>query len=169
MLHITIRNNKPPHLCRNMQQFICIIHGESGRTYVGWYVDCKNRHGITKNKDKRVFCDQNILTEGVFVTQLPSNVRISVCGNVTTDCRSMSVYVFILTQIIKNILYTGRVPTDNLDSRSFSHCSQFLLPHLFVYGLDGKESQTTLNPNSTDLLGNPQLIGNPLIHTTSWR
>jgi hypothetical protein len=106
MLYIKICNNKPPHLCRNMLHVICIINGVPGRAHVGWYVDCNNRHSITKNKDKQLFCGHNILTEGVFVTQLPSNARISVCCNVgvTTDCRSMSVYAFFLTQINQNIL-----------------------------------------------------------------
>ena len=105
ILYIKICNNKPPHLCRNMQQFICIINGAPATAYVGWYVDCKKGHGITKNKDKHFICGHNILT-GVTVTQLPSNVRISLCCNVwlTTDCRSMTVCDFILTQIIQNIL-----------------------------------------------------------------
>ena len=35
MLYIKICNNKLPHLCRNMQQFICIINGAPATAYVG--------------------------------------------------------------------------------------------------------------------------------------
>ena len=37
MLYIKICNNKPPHLCRNMQQFICIINSVHGSAYQPLY------------------------------------------------------------------------------------------------------------------------------------
>jgi hypothetical protein len=46
---------------------------------------------LRKYKDKQIFCEGNILTEGVFVTQLSSNAGISfwriVC--LTTNCLFM--------------------------------------------------------------------------------
>jgi hypothetical protein len=68
---------------------------------------------LQKYKEKQFFCGHTVLTEGVFVTQLPSNVGISVSQImlVMTDCCFGSVImkhnaILIYDTSLRQVIYT---------------------------------------------------------------